>query len=353
MPWTGTCKTPPRPPSWICPPCRTRSRSPSSSGPSGGSRETRRAIGRPHWILIDEAHYSLHRGGVAADALDLADRGFCFVTYRPSWLRDQVIQAVDIFVLARTTGSEELAFLGSTLPAVVSEGAGLSEALARLPRGEFLLVQRNRERRPSAVTFVAAPRQTVHVRHLTKYVDSCVPPGREFRFRGPDGRVRASADSLHSFRRVVDDRTRRRARPPRRARRLLALGPRRVRATPSWRGSSGRSRRAGAAGSWRTCGGPSTPSSRSATERTTRCLLRRSGRRASGRPWPRPPPRERGLSSPEAAARLQALGPNELAPPRRFEAAPRAAPLLRQPARADPARGQRGLGRRSARWSAR
>jgi hypothetical protein len=125
------------------------------------------------------------------------------VTYRPSWLRDRVIQAVDIFILARTTDRDELAFLGTTLPAVVSEGAGISEALARLPRGEFLLVQRNRGHRPRALTFVAAPRQTVHVRHLTKYVDSCVPPGREFRFRGPDGRVSASADSLHSFRRVV------------------------------------------------------------------------------------------------------------------------------------------------------
>jgi hypothetical protein len=166
-------------------------------------REIRRSVGRPHWILIDEAHYSLHDGGVAADAPDVAERGFCFVTYRPSWLRERVIQAVDIFVLARTTGSEELAFLGATLPAVVSEGAGISEALARLPRGEFLLVQRNREHPPHALTFVAAPRQTVHVRHLTKYVDSCVPPGREFRFRGPDGCVRASADSLHAFRRVV------------------------------------------------------------------------------------------------------------------------------------------------------
>jgi hypothetical protein len=165
--------------------------------------DIRRSAGRPHWVLIDEAHYSLHHGGVAADALDVEDRGFCFVTYRPSWLREPVIRAVDVFVLARTTGSEELAFLGATLPAVVSEGAGISEALARLPRGEFLLVQRNRRHPPSAVTFVAAPRQTVHVRHLTKYVDSCVPPGREFRFRGFDGRVRASADSLHSFRRVV------------------------------------------------------------------------------------------------------------------------------------------------------
>ncbi|MFI5324677.1 MAG: HAD hydrolase family protein [Candidatus Rokuibacteriota bacterium] len=167
------------------------------------TREVRRSIGRPHWVLIDEAHYSLHDGGVAPDALDVADRGFCFVTYRPSWLRERIIRAVDLFVLARTTASDELAFLGATLPAVVSEGAGISEALARLPRGEFLLVQRNRAHPPSALTFVAAPRQTVHVRHLTKYVDSCVPPGREFRFRDPDGRVRASADSLHAFRRVV------------------------------------------------------------------------------------------------------------------------------------------------------
>jgi hypothetical protein len=166
-------------------------------------RETRRSVGRPHWTLIDEAHYSLHGEGIAADTLDVADRGFCFVTYRPSWLRAEVIQAVDIFVLARTTASEELAFLAMTLPAVVSEGARISEALARLPRGQFLLVQRDRGRQPSALTFVAAPRQTVHVRHQAKYVDSCVPPGREFRFRGPDGRVQASADSLHSFRRVV------------------------------------------------------------------------------------------------------------------------------------------------------
>jgi hydroxymethylpyrimidine pyrophosphatase-like HAD family hydrolase len=166
-------------------------------------REIRRSLGRPHWTLIDEAHYCLHDGGVAADALDLADRGFCFVTYRPSWLREEVTRAVDVFILARTTGSEELAFLGATLPAAAGEEAGISEALARLPRGEFLLVRRDRERRPSALTFVAAPRQTVHVRHLTKYVDSCVPPGREFVFRGPDGQVRASADSLHSFRRVV------------------------------------------------------------------------------------------------------------------------------------------------------
>jgi hydroxymethylpyrimidine pyrophosphatase-like HAD family hydrolase len=167
------------------------------------TRELRRSVGRPHWVLIDEAHYFLHGEGIAADSLDVEAHGFCFVTYRPSWLPEAVIRAVDLFVLARTTAAEELTFLGSTLPGNVSDAGGLSETLARMPRGEFLLIPRDRDGHHRALTFVAAPRQTVHVRHLTKYVDSCVPPGREFLFRGPDGQVRASADSLHSFRRVA------------------------------------------------------------------------------------------------------------------------------------------------------
>jgi hydroxymethylpyrimidine pyrophosphatase-like HAD family hydrolase len=166
-------------------------------------RVIRRLVGRPHWVLIDEAHYSLHEEGVSADALGLEDRGFCFVTYRPSWLREPVARAVNVFILARTTGSEELGILGAALPAAVGEGGALSETLSRLPRGEFLLVQRDANRHLSALTFVAAPRQTVHVRHLMKYIDACVPPGREFLFRSADGHVRGAADSLQSFRRVV------------------------------------------------------------------------------------------------------------------------------------------------------
>ena len=166
-------------------------------------REIRRLVGRPHWVLIDEAHYSLHGGGVAADALGLEDRGFCLVTYRTGWLRDAVVRAVDIVVLARTTGRDGLDLLDAVLTAPVSAGAGIPESLARMPRGEFMILQRDGDRGPVALTFVAAPRQTVHVRHLAKYVDSCVPPGREFLFRHPDGRVIATADSLQSFRHVV------------------------------------------------------------------------------------------------------------------------------------------------------
>jgi hydroxymethylpyrimidine pyrophosphatase-like HAD family hydrolase len=166
-------------------------------------RALRQRVGRPHWVLLDEAHYTLHRSGVSGDLGIAEDRGFCLVTYRPSWLRDDIMAAVDIFALARTTAAAEIEALASVLGAPSGDRHPLSDALVRLPRGEFLLLRRREEGGAGAVTFVAAPRQTVHVRHLTKYADSRVPPGREFLFRRRGGQWVASAESLHACRRVV------------------------------------------------------------------------------------------------------------------------------------------------------
>lgn len=166
-------------------------------------RALRRRIGRPHWVLLDEAHYTLHRCGITGDLGIVEDRGFCLVTYRPSWLRAGIMAAVDIFILARTTAVAEIEALATVAGAPFGDGRPLSDALGRLPRGEFLLVRPLEESGSDAVTFVAAPRQTVHVRHLTKYADSDVQPGHEFLFRGSRGQSVASAESLQAFRRVV------------------------------------------------------------------------------------------------------------------------------------------------------
>lgn len=165
-------------------------------------RELRDKVGRPHWVILDEAHYLLHEGGVADDALGSKDRGLCVVTYRPGWLRPAVIDPVDVCIFARTTGTDELAFLRSMMTRI-EESEVVCATLPRLRRGEFLLVDRGSSPGPSALTFIAAPRQTAHVRHLNKYIDSVVPPGREFLFRYPHGPVVASANSLQSLRGVL------------------------------------------------------------------------------------------------------------------------------------------------------
>jgi hydroxymethylpyrimidine pyrophosphatase-like HAD family hydrolase len=166
--------------------------------------DLRRRLGRPHWVLLDEAHYSLHREGVAEEALGIEERGFCLVTYLPSWLRERVVKAMDVYLLSRVTAPDELAFLGVSLPDIAASGGDWPAAmLPQLPRGKFVVVQPDPKGVPMALTFVAAARETMHVRHVKKYADSQVPPAQRFFFRNHDGRVVAAAESLHGFRHAV------------------------------------------------------------------------------------------------------------------------------------------------------
>ena len=160
--------------------------------------ESRRRNGLPHWVILDEAHYSLHREGVAEKVSGLAGGGFCLVSYRSSWLRGTTAAELDVFVLARTTVPEELAFLRACLGEAPGTAAALA-ALPDLPESEFLMIEPGGTPR----TFVTAPRATTHVRHLRKYVDSLVPFAERFVFRDAAGRVVAEAQSLHDFRRAV------------------------------------------------------------------------------------------------------------------------------------------------------
>jgi hydroxymethylpyrimidine pyrophosphatase-like HAD family hydrolase len=168
-----------------------------------GVRTLRRRVGLPHWVILDEAHYSLHREGVAEDVLALDAKGFYVVTYKASWLRASVIAATDIFVLARTTAPEELSFLGEQLGALGSIGAKIIGVLPDLPLGEFAAVTVEPSGTSSAVTFAAPPRETTHVRHSRKYSDTTMAPAHRFLFREPDGRLVGVAESVVQFRHAL------------------------------------------------------------------------------------------------------------------------------------------------------
>jgi hydroxymethylpyrimidine pyrophosphatase-like HAD family hydrolase len=162
----------------------------------------RRRRGLPHWVVLDEAHYSLHPDGVPESSLAIEDKGFCLASYRSSWLRASVAKALDVFVLARTTAPHELDFLRSRL----SRDDCSEEVVAvlpDLPGGEFLVVQPDHDGGWARATVVATPRETPHVRHRRKYADARVAAEERFFFRHPDGSLAATADSLLEFRRAI------------------------------------------------------------------------------------------------------------------------------------------------------
>jgi len=141
-------------------------------------RRLRALRGRPHWIVLDEAHSALHEGGIPDDAAGLDAKGFCLVTYRPSVLRDRVLDAVDLFVFGRTTAPAELAFLRALLERRGRCEPTMFETLPALAPPDYLLASGGGA--TGTVSFVAPPRATRHIRHLGKYADHPVSPRAAF-----------------------------------------------------------------------------------------------------------------------------------------------------------------------------
>jgi hydroxymethylpyrimidine pyrophosphatase-like HAD family hydrolase len=168
-------------------------------------RELRRRVGRPHWVLLDEAHYSLHREGIPDDVAGLEEKGFWLITYRASWLRPSVLSAIDHFIFGRTTAATELAFLRSFMERGRPGSVGVVGALPDLAPPEFVLVSAAPGPDAGAVTFVAPPRLTQHVRHVGKYWDQPVADDKAFFFRGPDGRLLGTADTLRALLERLED----------------------------------------------------------------------------------------------------------------------------------------------------
>jgi HAD superfamily hydrolase (TIGR01484 family) len=155
--------------------------------------EARGRTGRPHWIVVDEAHHLL-----AARRTSSAARwperweGMLFVTVHPELLLPEVLGAIDL-VLAAGEAPEQtiLAFckaIGERAPSVRS---------MTLKQGEVLAWRRQSRAGPVRVR-VELPRSE-HSRHSRKYAEGDLGPDHSFYFRGPAGNLNLRAQNLVLF----------------------------------------------------------------------------------------------------------------------------------------------------------
>jgi hypothetical protein len=158
-------------------------------------RRARERFGMPHWIVVDEAHYLLHRSGIPAASAGFEAKGVCLATYRASWLPPAVCAEMDVFVMGRTTDPDEVAFLRTLLHARGIDGGVCMDVASELAVGTFALVRPG----SSPVTFVPPPRAIRHVRHRAKYLERSVAPHRHFRFLGANDVVVKSVGTLEDF----------------------------------------------------------------------------------------------------------------------------------------------------------
>lgn len=163
----------------------------------------RAATGRPHWIVVDEAHHLFPAHwmpGEAALPRDLS--GLVLITVHPDHVSPALLGSVDT-VLA--IGEDPTATLGAFARAA---GETPPRADAGVLRAGEVLVWWRRSGATQRIRSI--PPKEERLRHVRKYAAGELPPDRSFYFRGRDGRLNLRAQNLALFMQIaegVDDDT--------------------------------------------------------------------------------------------------------------------------------------------------
>ena len=167
--------------------------------------ELRTRTGRPHWLVLDEAHHLFPAAWEPAD--EAQPRHFetmLLVTVNPAQVSSALLQRVNLVLAVGDAPQQTLAEFarctGQTPPAVVKSKLEKDEALVWRPRSGSA----------APMVVAIAPGRTERRRHSRKYAEGMLIPERSFYFRGPAEKLNLRAHNLIMFVELaagVDDET--------------------------------------------------------------------------------------------------------------------------------------------------
>lgn len=161
-------------------------------------QELRVRTGRPHWLVVDEAHHLLPTSWQPGPQLMPGDlRQTLFITVHPGQVSPGALSTVDT-VIAVGTAPEKT--VGQFCAAVKERPPSLPTFT--LKAGEILLWRPHAD--PPAARVHLVPSHTERRRHIRKYAEGELPPERSFYFRGPEGKLNLRAQNLILFMQMAD-----------------------------------------------------------------------------------------------------------------------------------------------------
>ncbi len=153
--------------------------------------ELRARSGRPHWLVIDEAHHLLPRAGRTGAELPARTQGAIYVTVHPNSMAVPVLRTINT-VLA--LGEEPDTAIHELCEAADRPSPGIA-AIETLPPGSVLYWALGDA--PAIVR--TAPPKTERTRHSRKYAEGDLGAERSFYFRGREGKLHLKANNLQLF----------------------------------------------------------------------------------------------------------------------------------------------------------
>jgi hypothetical protein len=166
--------------------------------------ELRSRTGRPHWIVIDEAHHLIPSSwNLATLALPQQLKGIMLITVHPDQVAPAGLSLVDtILTIGKSPEQNIRAFcqtMGYAVPKLTPQTLKTGEALAWFCEQEI-----------PPFRFRIAPGRIEKLRHIRKYAEGELGKDRSFYFRGPEKKLNLRAHNLTLFIQMaegVDDET--------------------------------------------------------------------------------------------------------------------------------------------------
>ena len=161
-------------------------------------RDLRAKTGRPHWLIIDEAHHVMPTHWRPTDfALPKLLEGVLMVSVTPSLIATSALRSVDTLIVLGEKPREMLKEF-----AEANETTPPEPPLEKLKEGTALIWSKTARQPPMLVNL--EPSRTERRRHLRKYAEGQLPDDRSFYFRGPEGKLKLRAHNLILFMDLAD-----------------------------------------------------------------------------------------------------------------------------------------------------
>jgi hypothetical protein len=163
-----------------------------------GLLELRTRTGRPHWVVVDEAHH-LMPADWKPGALTLPQQtgGMLYVTVHADSLAPAVAESVDLLLAVGSAPEKTVAGFcrasGRKPPPLEKVELATGDILVWRPKSGAAPVRVHSE-----------PPRGERVRHSRKYAEGSVGPERSFTFSGPKGKLNLKAQNLVVFLQMAD-----------------------------------------------------------------------------------------------------------------------------------------------------
>ena len=163
--------------------------------------QMRSRTGRPHWLILDEAHHLMPAEWLPPDGtLPKELTNVVMITVHPELLSGTLLERVDTVLAVGANATETL----TSFTRLAKQPAPVIDAhvMDHPEPGELLLWLRGAQASPRKVK--AHPCKMVRHRHRRKYAEGQLPPERSFFFRGPEKKLNLRAQNLMMFLQLGD-----------------------------------------------------------------------------------------------------------------------------------------------------